>query len=290
MRSSREIGLLATFGEAFFLSFDTLFLRLIGGDAVQVAFWRGVLMLSSGILAAAATTWLTKTRLSLINGRVGLAVAAFYGSASICFVFAALLTSIANMLVIVATAPLWAAVGATIFLGEHPPRRTWIACIVSLAGIGLVMWPGLSQEVNAGDVIALGAALSMAAAFVLSRLSSENLVLAPATGGLISALALVGFVDTFWFQDASQLAFMAFEGAILVPVALGLIAMAPRYLPAPQVGLFLLLETVLGPLWVWAIIGEVPTGYALAGGALVILTLLAHSTMTLRHRPEDVVR
>lgn len=282
VRSPREIGLIVAFLGAFLLSFDTLLLRMIGGDPLQIAFWRGVLMFAFGILASHLAKRFARTNLKLINGSVGLTVAACYGVASICFVTSALLTSIANMLVIVATAPLWAAVGAALLLNEVTPTRTWIACTLSLAGIALVMWPGLAQTVNIGDIIALGAAISMAAAFVISRRSQENLALAPATGGLLSALVLALFVPEFRFSRPDQYALMALEGGLLVPLALGLIAMAPRYISAPQVGLFLLLETVLGPLWIWAVLKEEPTQFALIGGGIVVLTLSVHSVLSIR--------
>ncbi|WP_323989147.1 DMT family transporter [Nguyenibacter sp. L1] len=285
VRPPREIGLIIAFVGAFLLSFDTLLLRMIGGDPLQIAFWRGVLMFVSGLFTSRTAKRIANMDLRMVNGPAGLVVAACYGLASVCFVTSALLTSVANMLVIVATAPLWAAIGSALLLQEATPARTWIASIFSFAGIILVMWPGLTQSLNTGDIIAFGAAVSMATAFVISRRSSENLALAPATGGLLSALTLVLFIPKLTFTDSYQYVIMALEGAILIPLALGLIAMAPRFLPAPQVGLFLLLETVLGPLWIWTILGEEPTRYALSGGALVILTLLAHSILSLGARP-----
>jgi drug/metabolite transporter (DMT)-like permease len=101
-------------------------------------------------------------------------------------------------------------------------------------------------------------------------------------GGLLSAIVLAPFVREFTFSQPNQTLLMIVEAAMLVPLALGLIAIAPRYLPAPQVGLFLLLETVLGPLWIWAFIGEAPSIYAVIGGTMVILTLLVHSGLSLR--------
>jgi len=142
--------------------------------------------------------------------------------------------------------------------------------------------PGLSGGGNLGDAIALLAALSMAAAFVTSRRTKANLALAPAMGGLLSAVILLPFVGEFWLGSWRTMALMGIEGLFLVPLALGLLALAPRYLPAPQVGLFLLLETVLGPLWIWAVLAESPSVNALIGGAIVIMTLALHCTLSMR--------
>ncbi len=73
---------------------------------------------------------------------------------------------------------------------------------------------------------------------------------------------------------------MGLEGGLVVPVALGLIAMGPRYLPAPQVGLSLLLKTILGPLWVWVVLWERPTDQAVIGGLIVLGDLLWHGIRT----------
>lgn len=275
-------GLLVAFIGALLLSFDTLLLRLLSADPFQIAFWRGALIFSVGLCVFLILRVRGNTRLSLINGWIGLTVAAFYGFASICFVTSAMMTSIANMLVIIATAPLWAAIGAMVFLKERTPARTWWASIIALLGIVCVVWSDLSGGVNAGDVIALLTAWSMAGAFVFSRRTCANLALAPAMGGLLSAIALAPFVREFTFSQPNQILLMIVEAAMLVPLALGLIAIAPRYLPAPQVGLFLLFETVLGPLWIWAFLGEAPSIYALIGGSVVILTLLVHSGLSLR--------
>lgn len=276
-------GLLLALLGALLLSFDTLLLRLINGAPLQVACWRGMLMFLAGVIGA-----LFMRRKSPSTGAAGgwnkLAVVACYGLSSVTFVTSAMMTNISNMLTIIATAPLWATIGTGLFYRDWPPLRTWLACGGALAGVIIVAWPALSTTANVGlgDGLALATALLMASAFLLSRRSSANLALAPACGGLVAAVGLAPLVPVFLFPSVSQVMLMIGEGALLVPLALGMIATAPRYLPAPQVGLFLLIETVLGPFWIWAALGEVPTRYALVGGMVVILSLLAHSVVTLR--------
>lgn len=274
-------GIILAFLGALVLSFDTLLLRMINTDMLTVAFWRGLLMFSSGFFVWSVICLTTNVRISLLNGRAGLIAAAFYGLASACFVASAMLTSIANMLVIISTAPLWAAIGAALFLRERTPTRTWIASGVALIGIAYVMYPGLTGGFNKGDMIALLTAWSMAGAFVVSRYSKKNLALAPAIGGLLSALALIPFVPQFGFEHSRQILLMAVEGGLLVPIALGLIASAPQYIPAPQVGLFLLLETTLGPLWIWVFMSEPVSRHVLVGGAVVVISLITHTALSL---------
>lgn len=228
--------------------------------------------------------------IELINGRIGMLVALFYGIASVSFVTSAMLTSIANMLIIIATAPFWAAIFAIFIVNERPSRTTLAASSVAFIGIFVVAAPGLSAGGNLGDAIALLAALSMAADFALSRRARANLALAPPMGGLLSAIVLLPFVGQFWLGSWQAMALMAVEGLFLVPLALGLLALAPRYLPAPQVGLFLTLETVLGPLWIWAVLAEAPGANALIGGAIVITTLAVHSILGMHRFSARTVR
>lgn len=282
--SHMQKGTVLAFSGAFLLSFDTLLLRLIEGETLQIAFWRGVLMFVAGISTWSVVRIRGSKGLGLMNGLPGFYVAILYGLASIFFVASATMTSIANMLVIVATAPLWAAILAFVFFQEKTAIRTWRAFFAAFLGIVIVVWPGLSSGSNLGDVFALFTATCMAGAFVLSRRSQANLALAPAVGGIFSVAFLAPFVPDFSFQSFGRPDFLMIEGMILVPLALGLIAMAPRYIPATHVGLFLLLETVLGPTWIWIVIGEEPTLNAQIGGAIVIVALLAHSLFSIRSR------
>ena len=279
---SRKGLYLAVLG-AMLLSFDTLLLRLINSEPLRVAFWRGALM----FIAGASSALVLRRRSSSANialGRIELTIAGCYGLSSVTFVVSAMMTSISNMLTIIATAPLWAAIGAGVFFGDWPPRRTWLGCAIALAGVVVAVWPTRSANtlVGLGDGFALVTALSMSTAFLLSRRSSANLALAPAWGGLLVAITLAPVVPAFHFSSTYGFVLMLCEGALLVPLALGLIAAAARYLPAPQVGLFLLLETILGPFWIWAILGERPTRYALIGGGIVVLSLAGHSVTTAR--------
>ena len=139
------------------------------------------------------------------------------------------------------------------------------------------MLPDLGAGHLLGDAFSLATALCMAGAFTMSRRVQEPLGLAPSLGGGMSALVLAPFVPEIGFETLGQAILMALEGAVLMPVALGLIALAPRYLPAPQVGLFLLLEAVLGPHWVWLFIGETPTANSVLGGVIVVSAIVVHT-------------
>ncbi len=102
-----------------------------------------------------------------------------------------------------------------------------------------------------------------------------------ALSSLLSALIALPLAAPFAL-DATQAWLMALLGLVVLPVSVVLVLLGPRYLPAPEVGLSLLLETVLGPYWVWLALGEDPGARALLGGAIVIGVLVLHSALALR--------
>lgn len=280
MRSDYAKGVPLTLLGALTLTFDTLLLRLAGTDPWNTVFWRGIFM-----FAAVAAFWLLARRriapgqglvAGFVNGASGLVIAATYGGNAILFLLAISYTSVAHLLFLFATAPLFAALLSLVFLRESVPLATWLAIVASTGGILLVVEEGLAQGSWLGDVLALAAAATMGAIFVGIRHTGKNMFTAPAVGGLASAAVALPWVESFAL-DGAQLGYLALDGALVMPVALGLMAIGPRYLPAPQVSLFLLLETVLGPLWVWLALGESTSAYSILGGAVVVATLALHS-------------
>lgn len=88
-------------------------------------------------------------------------------------------------------------------------------------------------------------------------------------GGLLAALQVSFWADPLSVTSA-DMGYLALSGLLVLPLAFGLLAIAPRFAPAPEVGLITLLETVLGPFWVWLALGEEPGGRAMVGGFIVL--------------------
>ncbi len=185
---SPRSGVAAAFAGALLLSFDTLILRLIDGDFLTVAFWRGLLMGLSAILLMLSRC--RRTVFGSVCSPGARVVAGLYGPASVFFVLSVTFTSVANMLVIVATAPLWAALASYLLLREIIALSTWVAIMCGMAGVGIVVLPGIGASHWVGDAFALATALCMASAFTMSRRVREPLGLAPSLGGGMSALVL----------------------------------------------------------------------------------------------------
>lgn len=272
--------LLTSFGGILF-TFDIPLLRLAGDDAWTLIFGRGV------FLCLAITAWwffwlrMRGHKVAFINGRAGLIVAVTNTAANLMFIAAVTMTTAANLVFILALNPILCAIIAQVFLGEKLHNWTWAAVIMSFLGVVIIGADGLTTGTLPGDLLAFGVALMTAIALTVIRKSGKNVVSSLAVGSLASAV-----IASFW---AAPLAlsfagwgWLGLNGLIVIPLASALIALGPRYLPAPEVAMFFLLDTMLTPIWIWMIFGELPTLVSMLGGTIVIATLTAHSLWRFR--------
>jgi drug/metabolite transporter (DMT)-like permease len=276
-------GLLLTALGIFLVSPDSLLIRLIGMDIWSTSAWRG------GMLAIGMTVML----LCIYRGRFlkvfysigwfGLLIGVVSTATNFAFVAGIKFTSVANALVILASTPFHAAIMSRVFLGEKIAIRTWVAIFAGLCGIAIIVSDGLGQLSAFGDAMALLAAVSLAAQLTLVRSRRDiNMIPAVAVGAGLFSLTAVLIGGPPAVPNQMQALWLVVMGFLVLTPATALMTLGPRYISSPEVGLIVLLETVLGPLWVWLVINEVPTVWALVGGAIVILTLLVHSLLSLR--------
>jgi len=182
----------------------------------------------------------------------------------------------ADVVVIINTTPLFAALLSAIFLKERTSLRTWIAILVAFGGIAVIFAGSLGGGTMPGNIMALGGALFGAGGFVVIRRKKEvNMIPALVFSGLIAFLVSVPFARPFLITSLDLTVF-AFAGLIILPVSFTLVTMAPRYITAPEVGLMMLLNTVEAPMLVWLFIGEAPRSMTFLGGAIIVGALVVH--------------
>ena len=277
-------GFLLTLSGVVLLTPDTLLVRLVDTDPWTMTAWRGLLAGTSilvGFIIFRGRNAFAEMR---ALGAAGLAVSVLYAVNATTFVVALHFTSVATTLVILATTPLIAAALSFTVLGERVAGPTWAAIGAGMAGIGVVVWDGLGRGTAFGDFCALITATTLAATFVVIRRRRDlNMVPAAGLGNLLSALAVLPAAQMLSLA-APQIGFALLMGVAVLPVAFALLTLGPRTVAAPEVALLLLLETVLGPLWVWLGVGERPGNAALLGGAIVVATLVVHSLWRLRRQ------
>ena len=279
-------GLLITGIGVLVLTPDTLLLRLADLDVWTATFWRD-LSLGLALILAMAVIYRGRTiAVFLAMGWAGLGVAFLFGTNGILFVVSISHTGVANALVIYATTPVITALLAWIFLRERVSLELWLVIFLSMGGIAIVVWDGVGRGTLLGDLAAVSVAITMAGVFVILRAArTVNLIPATALGSLVAGLAVLAVASPLSVPWSSA-GYVAAMGVFVLPISFGLITLGPRYLPAPEVALLTLLETVLGPLWVWIVLSEEPPLLTVIGGAVVLVTLAGHSAYQLhRNRP-----
>jgi len=269
-------GLILTAIGGLTLTIDIPLIKLADGDVWSILFLRGSATLVAALLVWGVWQGLTRKAPPLIPGKAGLAVAACYGVTSLCFMSAVFFTSTANLVFIVAFSTVFATVLSWAFLGERPKTQTLAAMAVMICAIAIIVANGLSTGGWFGDMLASGAALSIAGAIVISRASGREMgftpliavVLPVAVGGTMVAIQGLQVEAPLW---------IILDGLVVIPIAFFLLATGPKYISGPEVAMFYLLETVLAPIWVWLIFTEAPTAQSLVGGAILIAALAGHS-------------
>ncbi|WP_375257631.1 DMT family transporter [Citreimonas sp.] len=262
---------------ALILTPDALFMRLSGMDGLQMLGWRGICMGTVFLIAWSLTS--TDRVGDLIRLGTGSAVLIVLCQAANALLFPLGIAAapVAPVLIGVATAPIWSAILARVLHGEPTSRTTWLTIAVVLAALLYAVTDkgdaGLDAAALTGLACGLGVAVALALNFVTLRHHPRlPLLLAIGLGAL--AAGIVGWTATgpAHMMDGTVWAILVCGIAIL-PLSFFALSQASRHTAAANVGLLMLLETVLGPLWVWLVLGETPGTRMLTGGAVVVSAL-----------------
>ncbi len=261
---------------------DATLIRLVGASSLTTALWR------SGLATVALAAFLGvryRSHLPAVVrslGRWGLVSSLLGAVGTILFVIAVDTTAVANVVLILALSPMWAAILTRLLTGEPTPRRTLIAMPLAVVGVAIAVTGSLETGVRSGDVIALAISLGLAVNLTIVRANSHiDMVPAAAVGNLLGFVALV-VAGTSFTLAAEDLGPMLLLGLVVIPGAVGLLTTAARYLASPETALLLLGETALSPILAAVVIDEPITRWGYAGGGIVLATLAAHAWAGLR--------
>tara|TARA_Y100001936_G_C15798386_1_gene520188 strand:- start:11 stop:610 length:600 start_codon:yes stop_codon:yes gene_type:complete len=192
-------------------------------------------------------------------------------------------TNVANTLVMIATAPMLSAILGAIVLKEPTDKKTWISIIITFFAIIYIFFDSMKLGNFYGDILGFITAIGLAVgAITIRSAKNKNLVPAAVVGKLFVAIFALFFIESFILQ-AKDLIIVPLMCILCVAIPFVLVTIAPRFIPAAEVNLFFLLETILGPVWVWLIIKEQPSIETLQGGAIIITTIAIHSFLKLKN-------
>ena len=279
-------------GGAALISFDGLLIRLQALTPSGIVFWRGLFSGAAFTVFLAIGSWRARNSRSgfgLGNPWPLLALIALFGVGTGAWVLSLTHTTVAHTLVIVACSPILTALLGSLLLREQLPRRTWFAGLAVLVGVIIVFSSSLGAVGMQGDLWALvNTAVFALVLICLRKFQDVNTLLALSLSGILIA----AFVSPWGaaIPDSRSLLAAATDGLIVVPGGLILITLAPRYLPAAEVSLLLLTETILAPLWVLLALGEGLTAQVVISGLVIIGAISVHSGIELKDRQAPSTR
>src|SRR5688572_10147359 len=255
-----------------------LFVRLLSfADPWEIVFWRSLFM-AMFVAVALAVMHGRQVRAAVIAvGWPGLLAGAFLAGQFFLFIASLTRTTVANTFVLMSISPFLATIAARIFLHERVPARTLVAMTVAFAGIVIIFADSLDGGRLAGNLVAMGVS-------VLFALNVTVLRKVHATVDMLPTVMIAGFISIVIALPLSlpmqarptDLLVLGIMGSVQLGTGCLLLVAASRHLTAIELGLLALLEPILGPIWVWALLGEHPGMLALVGGAIVLGAVIAN--------------
>jgi len=285
--SDHKKGVLVTLAAVLLMTPDGLLVRLVGTDPWTMSFWRGSGMAGMTLLAIMIARRSISLRPIFSIQAVGWIAVVPMTLVPILFINALEYTSVANVVVILSTAPFLAAGLSTIFLSEKVHAGTWLAVLMAILGTVIITWGspdgGAKSGGRIGDMLAVATAFGYAVSLTaLRRVRNTDRMPAVVVGGVFSA-GLSFVISVPAMLNEQQFSYIVLLCIFLLPLSRALLVIAPRYLPSPEVSLLLVLETVGTPLWVWFVLREAPATETFIGGAVIVTAVLVHAWWRLRY-------
>ena len=281
--SDQQKGSLLAFVAVIFITPDSLFIRLSNIDTWGLVFYRGIIPFISVFLIMLVIYKLNFFKILFQSGYHGIIYIGTFSVTNITFVVSIQNTNVANTLVMIATAPMLSAILSAIFLKEVPDKKTWISIIITFLSIIYIFFDSLKIGNFYGDILGFITAIGLAVgAITIRSAKKKNLIPAAVIGKLFVATFALFFIESFILVER-DLIIVPLMCILCVAIPFVLVTIAPRFIPAAEVNLFFLLETIIGPIWVWLIINEQPSLETLQGGLIIIVTIAIHSFLKLKN-------
>ena len=267
---------------ALILTPDTLLMRLSELTGGQMVAWRATQAGSIFFIIGLFPFILSSSGVKPKIWRKTFVALVFVQMANVfCFAYGIYLAPVAIVLIAVATVPVFSIILGAVVLKEAVDMRTWAIVFIVFFGVTL----SVMGDINSYDIFNLSSVLgglcglvvafSLACNFVIIRKDKEvAFPLALGTGGILCGLLAFYFWPSASEINLKGIFYISITGLLILPISFILLSRASRMTPASNVSIIMLLETILGPLWVWTFTNESPQFLTIIGGIIVILALI----------------
>ena len=263
---------------AICLSFGGIIVKSFeGANLWQILFWRQFFFVVVVALYLFATYRKNFFTIFYKSGLPGLVAGFFLGLGFSSYVFAMYYTTVANTLFIITTETIFLAFFGYIFLKEKINLVTFISILLGMSGVLLIVGSSLSIQTSEqffGNIVAFIMPISFAVLIIIVRkYPTVDMVPAQFTAGVIAAV--IGFLVAEKLLVSPHDLFLGFlAGAFQIGFGFILITIGSQTTPAAVVGVLMLTEAVLGPIWAWLFINEIPPTSVITGGGIIIFAIL----------------
>ena len=280
--TNQQKGSLMAFIAIMFITPDSLLIRLSNIETWGMLFYRGAIPFAL-VLIGLIFFYKNKFFKALFKiGYPGLFYVISFSICNITFIISIQNTNVANTLLMVALAPMLSAILGAVFLKEKPDNKTWVAIVITFIACVYIFYDSLSLGNFYGDLFGLITSFGLACNANIARYAkSTDLVPAAVIGKSCVAIFAFFFVKDFSLIG-NDIYYIPLMCVMCVAIPFVLVTIAPRFITAAEVNLFFLLETILGPLWVWIVIKEQPSDETIYGGIVIIITIAVHSLLAIK--------
>ena len=280
--TDQKKGTLLAFTAVMFITPDSLFIRLAHIDTWGLLFYRGAIPFVVVLFGLFLFYKSNLLKALLKVGYPGIFYTISFAVTNVTFIISIQNTNVANTLIMITMAPMLSAVLAAIFLKEKTEKKTWIAILITFTAVTYIFFDSIKLGNFLGDLFGFITAFGLAVCANLARYA-KNIDLVPSAviGKLCVAIFALFFVESFELVK-SDIIIVPLMCVMCVALPFVLVTIAPRFITAPEVNLFFLLEVIIGPIWVWLFIKEQPSIETIFGGVVIILTIGTHSFLALK--------
>jgi len=279
---NKNKGLLLALMGILFITPDSLSIRLAdikGVNSWELMFYRGLIPFICLFILLLFVYKKNFIKICLAIGYAGVLNAVLVALGNITFVASLQHTNVANTLIMISLAPFMAAIFSSIFLKEYPNMRTWITMLLCFSFVIYIFYDSYESQKLLGDILGLATAIIIGASSVVIRYGKlTNFLPSLLLGKLFTMLFTIFFVSSLALES-SNISLILIMGVFFVFVPMCLVTLAPRYIAAHEVQLFFVLETALGPIWVWYFINERPSDKTIIGGIFIILIIFIYTIL-----------
>ena len=280
--SNQQKGSLLAFIGVMFITPDSLLIRLSNIETWGMLFYRGVIPFICVLFGLLLFYKKNFIRALKKVGYPGFFYSISFAVCNITFIISIQNTNVANTLIMIALAPMLSAILGSIFLKEIPDRKTFIAILITFGACVYIFYDSLNLGNFLGDFFGLVTALGLACNATIARYAKDrDLVPSAVLGKLFVAIFAFFFVKNFELIG-NDIIFVPLMCIMCVAIPFVLVTIAPRFITGAEVNLFFLLETILGPIWVWIVIKEQPSIETILGGSIILVTIAIHSFLAIK--------